>query len=130
MPMSNRMNSVDQTEDLKAFERRLMEYITYLQPSTSRWRMLLIAVSICTATGAWLWLMDPNTSREPFLHSLWLHPFFTLSSLCLIVLFFVGIHKRVVAPSIIVGRLQSVLEDYNMSCDESGRLILRPRPDN
>nr|CAB3231973.1 nuclear envelope phosphatase-regulatory subunit 1-like [Phallusia mammillata] len=125
-----KMNSVDQTEDLKAFERRIMEYISFLQPSTSRWRIILIIVSVCTATGAWLWLMDPNTSREPFLKSLWLHPFFTFSSVILILLFFAGIHKRIVAPSIIVGRLQTVLEDYNMSCDESGRLILRPRPEN
>uniref|UniRef100_H2ZIX7 Nuclear envelope phosphatase-regulatory subunit 1 n=1 Tax=Ciona savignyi TaxID=51511 RepID=H2ZIX7_CIOSA len=124
------MNSVEQTEDLKAFERRIMEYIAYLQPSTSRWRIVLIIVSVCTATGAWLWLMDPNTSRNPFLYSLWQHPFFTISSLILIFLFFAGIHKRVVAPSIIVGRLQTVLDDYNMSCDESGRLILKPRPDN
>ncbi|XP_002131237.1 nuclear envelope phosphatase-regulatory subunit 1-like [Ciona intestinalis] len=124
------MNSIEQTEDLKAFERRIMEYISYLQPSTSRWRIVLIIVSVCTATGAWLWLMDPNTSRNPFLSSLWQHPFFTISSVTLILLFFAGIHKRVVAPSIIVGRLQTVLEDYNMSCDESGRLILKPRPDN
>jgi len=123
------MNSVDQTEDLKAFERRIMEYISFLQPATARWRIILIVTSVCTASGAWLWLMDPETSREPFLKSLWQHPFFTISSLVLILLFFAGIHKRVVAPSIVIGRLQTVLEDYNMSCDESGRLILRPRPE-
>lgn len=120
-------NIQDQRDDLKAFEKRVMECISHMQPSTSRWRMVLVIVSACTAVGAWLWLVDPNTSREPFLNSLWQHPFFTISSLALILLFFAGIHKRVVAPSIIAGRLQTVLDDFNMSCDETGRLILRPR---
>ncbi|XP_039255883.1 nuclear envelope phosphatase-regulatory subunit 1-like [Styela clava] len=123
-------NIADQRDDLKAFERRIMECITHMQPSTSRWRMVLVIISVCTAIGAWLWLVDPNTSREPFLHSLWQHPFFTLSSAVLILLFFAGIHKRVVAPSIIAGRLQTVLDDFNMSCDETGRLILRPRTES
>lgn len=92
--------------------------------------MVLVIVSTCTAVGAWLWLVDPSTSREPFLSSLWQHPFFTLSSFVLILLFFGGIHKRVVAPSIIAGRLQTVLDDFNMSCDETGRLILRPRTES
>ncbi|XP_060041571.1 nuclear envelope phosphatase-regulatory subunit 1 isoform X2 [Erinaceus europaeus] len=32
------MNSLEQAEDLKAFERRLTEYIHCLQPATGRWR--------------------------------------------------------------------------------------------
>ncbi|XP_032280341.1 nuclear envelope phosphatase-regulatory subunit 1 isoform X2 [Phoca vitulina] len=57
------MNSLEQAEDLKAFERRLTEYIHCLQPATGRWRMLLIVVSVCTATGAWNWLIDPETQK-------------------------------------------------------------------
>ncbi|RLW01197.1 hypothetical protein DV515_00008264 [Chloebia gouldiae] len=57
------MNSLDQAEDLKAFERRLTEYIACLQPATGRWRMILIVVSVCTATGAWNWLIDPETQK-------------------------------------------------------------------
>lgn len=34
-----------------------------------------------------------------FFSSLWNHPFFTISCITLIALFFAGIHKRVVAPS-------------------------------
>lgn len=45
-------------------------------------------------------------------------------------LFLTGIHKRVVAPSIITQRTRVVLADFNMSCDETGKLILRPRPSN
>nr|KAF6285452.1 CTD nuclear envelope phosphatase 1 regulatory subunit 1 [Myotis myotis] len=60
------MNSLEQAEDLKAFERRLTEYIHCLQPATGRWRMLLIVVSVCTATGAWNWLIDPETQKLSF----------------------------------------------------------------
>lgn len=114
--------------DLKAFERRLTEYIHCLQPATGRWRMLLIVVSVCTATGAWNWLIDPETQKVSFFTSLWNHPFFTISCITLIGLFFAGIHKRVVAPSIIAARCRTVLAEYNMSCDDTGKLILKPRP--
>ncbi|XP_017596317.1 PREDICTED: LOW QUALITY PROTEIN: nuclear envelope phosphatase-regulatory subunit 1, partial [Corvus brachyrhynchos] len=104
--------------DLKAFERRLTEYIACLQPATGRWRMILIVVSVCTATGAWNWLIDPETQKVSFFTSLWNHPFFTISCITLIGLFFAGIHKRVVAPSIIAARCRTVLAEYNMSCDD------------
>ncbi|XP_029464362.1 nuclear envelope phosphatase-regulatory subunit 1 isoform X1 [Rhinatrema bivittatum] len=143
------MNSLEQAEDLKAFERRLTEYISCLQPATGRWRMILIVVSVCTATGAWNWLIDPETQKVSFFTSLWNHPFFTISCITLIGLFFAGIHKRVVAPSIIAARCRTVLAEYNMSCDDvsirrstlststertqllvfgTGKLILKPRP--
>ncbi|XP_018962419.1 nuclear envelope phosphatase-regulatory subunit 1-like [Cyprinus carpio] len=122
------MNSLEQAEDLKAFERRLTEYVSCLQPATGRWRMILIVVSVCTATGAWNWLIDPDTQKVSFFSSLWNHPFFTISCVTLIGLFFAGIHKRVVAPSIIAARCRTVLAEYNMSCDDTGKLILKPRP--
>ncbi|CAM4525340.1 unnamed protein product [Leuciscus chuanchicus] len=114
--------------NLKAFERRLTEYVSCLQPATGRWRMILIVVSVCTATGAWNWLIDPDTQKVSFFSSLWNHPFFTISCVTLIGLFFAGIHKRVVAPSIIAARCRTVLAEYNMSCDDTGKLILKPRP--
>ncbi|XP_077993596.1 nuclear envelope phosphatase-regulatory subunit 1-like [Glandiceps talaboti] len=120
--------SLEQAEDLKSFERRLTEYIAFLGPATRRSRIILIVVSVCTATGAWTWLFDPMTSQVAFIHSLWNHPFFTISCITLIVLFLGGIHKRVVAPSIITARVRTVLQDYNMSCDDTGKLILKPRP--
>ncbi|GIX85127.1 nuclear envelope phosphatase-regulatory subunit 1 [Caerostris darwini] len=115
-------------EDLKAFERRLVEVIGYYQPQTKRWRVMFAVVSLCTAIGAWQWLMDPLTSQVGFFQSLFNHLFFTISSAILILLFIMGIHRRVVAPSIIVSRVRQVLADFNMSCDDNGRLILKPRP--
>ena len=45
--------------------------------------VLLVAISICTAVGAWQWLVDPETMQVSFLQSLYNHLFFTLSSLSL-----------------------------------------------
>lgn len=120
--------SAEQTEDLKAFERRLTEVIDKLQPTARIWRLLLILVSVLTAVGAWTWLWDPQTTQVPLSHSLLNHPFFAISCIVLIILFLFGIHKRVVAPSIIASRCRQVLADYNMSCDDTGKLILKPRP--
>ncbi|CAO1299599.1 unnamed protein product [Diamesa serratosioi] len=115
-------------EDLKAFERRLTEVIAALQPSTLRWRILLSIVSITTAMTAWYWLVDPRTSVVPLLESLFNHFIFTIAAIILIALFFYGIHKLVIAPQIITLRTRTVLNDFNMSCDDSGKLILKPRP--
>lgn len=41
----------------------------------------------------------PVVLQVSFFSSLWNHPFFTISCVTLIALFFAGIHKRVVAPS-------------------------------
>lgn len=120
--------SFEQTEDLKAFERRLTEVINQLQPVAVRWRVFLVVVALCTVSGAWSWLTDPETIRVSFVQSLYNHPFFAISCLILFLLFLLGIHKRVVAPSIIASRCRHVLSDYNMSCDDTGKLILRPRP--
>lgn len=122
--------SLEQTacEDLKAFERRLTEVIACLQPATFRWRILLAIISTCTAVGAWYWLTDPHTSDVSFAQSLLNHPFFTTSSIILVILLISGIHKRVIAPSIITARTRIVLTDFNMSCDDTGKLILKPRP--
>ncbi|XP_075162331.1 CTD nuclear envelope phosphatase 1 regulatory subunit 2 isoform X1 [Haematobia irritans] len=139
-------------EDLKAFERRLTEVVSSYKPSTVRWRsknydpspkynnhicfffiidaVVLAVISLCTAIGAWYWLRDPRTSVVPLTESLLIHPVFTFATLTLIVLFLFGIHKLVCAPQIITNRMRQVLSDFNMSCDDTGKLILKPRPNN
>ncbi|XP_005184706.1 nuclear envelope phosphatase-regulatory subunit 1 homolog [Musca domestica] len=117
-------------EDLKAFERRLTEVVSSYRPSTVRWRIVLAVISLCTAIGAWYWLRDPRTSVVPLTESLLIHPVFTFATLTLLVLFVFGIHKLVIAPQIITSRMRSVLGDFNMSCDDTGKLILKPRPNN
>ena len=115
-------------EDLKAVERRLTEVIGWMQPGAGRWRLVLVVSSVATMVGAWLWLSDPATMEVRFVESLYNHSFFSASLLLLLALFLAGIHKRVVAPSIIASRCRATLADFNMSCDDSGRLILKPRP--
>lgn len=117
-------------EDLKAFERRLTEVVSSYGPTTLRWRVVLATISICTAIGAFYWLRDPRTSIVPLLESLLLHPIFTFATLMLVILFVMGIHKLVFAPKIITTRMRTVLNDFNMSCDDTGKLILKPRPNN
>ncbi|VEN45786.1 unnamed protein product, partial [Callosobruchus maculatus] len=120
-------------------------------PSTTRWRskycdfsstnngkiykqcifaVVLVAVSICVATGASQWILDPETRVVSLSHSLSNHPFFILSTIILITILLLGVHKRVIAASIITSRTREVLGDFNMSCDDTGKLILRPRPTN
>ncbi|EDV40629.1 uncharacterized protein Dana_GF10599, isoform A [Drosophila ananassae] len=117
-------------EDLKAFERRLTEVVSSYRPSTFRWRIVLSAMSMCTAISAWYWLRDPRTVSVPLTESLWIHPVFTIATLTLIVLFILGIQKLVIAPQIITSRTRTVLGDFNMSCDDTGKLILKPRQSN
>ncbi|XP_052872480.1 nuclear envelope phosphatase-regulatory subunit 1 homolog [Anopheles cruzii] len=117
-------------EDLKAFERRLTEVIACLQPPTLRWRLLLGVISLVTFVGAFYWLTDPRTSIVPLIESLLNHSVFTISTIILLLLFVFGIHKLVIAPQIITLRTRNVLAEFNMSCDETGKLIVRPRPTN
>ena len=111
-------------EDLKAFERRLTEILACYQPQTNRWRIVLLLIALSTSITAFQWLIDPQTERVSFLESLHNHWFFSLNCFGLIILLMFGIHRRVVAPAIIVSRIRSVLENFNMSCDHQGRLVL------
>ncbi|XP_041774448.1 nuclear envelope phosphatase-regulatory subunit 1 homolog [Anopheles merus] len=124
------MSPSETCEDLKAFERRLTEVIACLQPPTLRWRLLLGVTALVTCVSAFYWLTDPRTSVVPLVDSLLNHGIFTISTLFLLVLFMFGIHKLVIAPQIITSRTRNVLAEFNMSCDETGKLIVRPRPTN
>ncbi|XP_046843359.1 nuclear envelope phosphatase-regulatory subunit 1-like [Xenia sp. Carnegie-2017] len=125
--MSSQLDHIGVTEDLKAFERRLTEYVSGLHPKAIRWR-IIFAISTCsTIASAWIWMSDESTSNLTLIESLWNHQFFTINLVVLALLFLFGIHKRIREPQTIIKRCRLVLEDYNMSCDEKGRLILRPQ---
>ncbi|KAF8570723.1 hypothetical protein P879_05326 [Paragonimus westermani] len=116
------------TEDLKAFERRLREIINGLHPKARLWRIILVMVTLVFLTTAYLWLTDSTTYQVGFLNSLKRHPQFVFSVATLTVLFLMGAHKKVILPSIIAYRSRLILAEYNMTCDNSGKLILRPKP--
>ena len=70
---------------------------------------------------------DPATASVSFLTSLYLHPWFSLSALTMLLLFLAGVHRRVIGTSILVSRTREVLFDFSMDCDDNGKLILKPR---
>uniref|UniRef100_A0A803TY23 Nuclear envelope phosphatase-regulatory subunit 1 n=1 Tax=Anolis carolinensis TaxID=28377 RepID=A0A803TY23_ANOCA len=71
--------------------------------------IILIVVSVCTVMVAWNWLLDLETQKKVYVFtSLLNYPFFTISCITLIGLFFAGIHKRVVVPSIMLNRLSRI----------------------
>ncbi|RTG84129.1 uncharacterized protein DC041_0007482 [Schistosoma bovis] len=121
-------NPNEPTEDLKAFERRLREIINGLGPKAYKWRVVLSVAVLILLCSSYCWLIDPVTYQAGFIGSLKKHPEFVCSILFLMVLFFMGAHKKVVLPSIIAHRSRVVLAEYNMACDNSGKLILRPKP--
>ena len=136
---------MDQADDLKAFERRMMEIVSSLQPSIWRWRVILLILIVATSFAFYAFLTaqssstsspvnnQPSSDSQTFLSSLYSSFFraqiyFFLSLSLLIFAFFFGIHRKIFSSSIIIARFRYILADYNMSCDSDGRLILRPRP--
>ena len=82
--------------DLKAFERRLMETISYQRPKEVLWRTVLIGNLFITMTTSYWWLADSTNNDVTFFESLQEHYFFSLSCLALILMLLFGIHKRVI----------------------------------
>lgn len=63
---------------------------------------LLLAINLNCGNESFVikfMMFVPVVLQVSFFSSLWNHPFFTISCVTLIALFFAGIHKRVVAPS-------------------------------
>jgi hypothetical protein len=133
---------MDQADDLKAFERRMIEIVSSLQPSIWRWRVILFILVIVTLLTCYALITDDppiklptvnKSSDNSFLYSLYSHLFrkhiyFSVSFSLLIFAFLFGIHRKMFSSSIIIARFRYILADYNMSCDTDGRLILKPRP--
>lgn len=115
--------------DLHSFENRLVEIIQNFESKTKRWRWIFTLSLVLTIITAAHWLIDVETVKCSLWQSLYNHYWFTISCLILISLFlFYGIHKRVTQQDIIVNRIRYVVGQFNMGCDNQGRLILMPRP--
>lgn len=84
--------------------------------------MLLREEPVCT--GAWNQIIDPKTLKAPPSHSYGILHFCTISSFTLIVL--CGILKRVATLSLTGVQCQTVVTEYNASCDDRGKLIWKP----
>ena len=138
-------NQSEQADNLKAFERRIIEIVSSLQPSIWRWRMILLILVFFTLMTFYILITDfsfsstttisPNDrSTEPTKYSQMISKIFrkeisfSISLALLIFAFLFGIHRKIFASSIIVSRFRYVLRDYSMSRDSKGRLIIKARP--
>lgn len=133
---------MDQADDLKAFERRMIEIVSSLQPSIWRWRVILFILVVVTLLTFYALITDDSSSTSSlvnqssdnsFLSTIYSHLFckkiyFSISISFLIFAFLFGIHRKMFSSSIIIARFRYILADYNMSCDSDGRLIIKPRP--
>ena len=151
--LRRRMNPTEQADDLKAFERRMIEIVASLQPSIWRWRIILLILVLITLMTFYILLTDFSFSsssirlstttttissddlpaKQTFVSQIIStifrkDIFFTMSFVLLIFAFLFGIHRKIFASSIIVSRFRYILADYNMSCDSKGHLIIKPRP--
>ncbi|KAL3317610.1 Nuclear envelope phosphatase-regulatory subunit 1 [Cichlidogyrus casuarinus] len=124
------VNPPEPTEDLKAFERRLREIVTGLNRQEKFWRIGVSLVLILWLFCLYFWLSDPSFPLEPFSVSLYNHPQFSFISLLLFFIIMAGGFRKMNLTSIVLERLVTVLDEYNMGCDKFGRLKLRPRPNS
>uniref|UniRef100_A0A1I7UL84 Transmembrane protein 188 n=1 Tax=Caenorhabditis tropicalis TaxID=1561998 RepID=A0A1I7UL84_9PELO len=119
-------------EDLKFFEKRLTEVITYMGPSSTRWRVLvtivIFAVIIGVTASKYLATEKWEYFQVPIIDMLIsTHLDFTLCVVVGLLLFGVlGVHRRIVAPTIIARRCREALSPFSLSCDHNGKLIVRP----
>ncbi|XP_062501501.1 nuclear envelope phosphatase-regulatory subunit 1-like [Corticium candelabrum] len=116
--------SADPAEDLRAFEQRLVDCVAALQPEAFKWKVLLIVLIVWNVMTGLGWLVDANGNMG-FLESLWHHKAFSCGLILLFVLLVTNQYQKALAPQIVMARCRSVLKEYNMSCDENGRLILK-----
>ena len=72
------------------------------------------------------WLSDPGIYKQSFFDSLCEHPFF-IANFCIMILliFSCGIHQRIVMNEILIQRIRSVIQEYNLDCDQTGKLSLK-----
>ena len=129
---------MDQAEDLRAFERRMVEIVSSLQPSIRLWRLTLSILVLITSTTFYYLIKslifssssssaaDVKTENSSYFFRI--EVYCLISSCLLICAFLFGIHRKIFASNTIVSRFRYVLTDYNMSCDDRGRLMIRPRP--
>lgn len=123
--MSSFSHSEDQeTEDLKAFERRLEELATATRPRPFRWRLVIGTIFACTAISACHWLQDVRESKSILLRSLSSRGALGLSLATVVVLIFYGVkHAGKRQPSAYVGQTRDTLALFQLRCDNDGHLL-------
>uniref|UniRef100_A0A1I7Y5S9 Transmembrane protein 188 n=1 Tax=Steinernema glaseri TaxID=37863 RepID=A0A1I7Y5S9_9BILA len=116
-------------DDLKFFERRLTEVMEHMQPTASFFLFVILSTFFAVIYLGYLCFSDPNITMISFYELLEAQKLCTVGVAGMVlVITILGVHKRVVAPRIIVDRVKTVLVDFCLSCDEEGKLIIKPTP--
>ena len=119
---------MDQVDDLNAFERRMIEIVSSIQPVVWRWRLLLSFLILTTLLTFSTLIWAVPTNYLSFVSLVYRRDIgFCLSFSLLIIAVLAGAHRKIFARSVILARSRDVLADYNISCDSRGRLILKTR---
>ncbi|CAI5438153.1 unnamed protein product [Caenorhabditis angaria] len=117
-------------EDLKFFEKRLTEVINYMGPTCTRWRIsvAIVVVAVVIGVTGTKWMTNTEVETMTLSHFLLTaHLDFTVCIVVAVLLFGVfGVHRRVVAPTIIARRCRDALSPFSLSCDHNGKLIVKP----
>lgn len=117
----------EQTEDLKAFEQRLIECVSHSKTRTKKWKALFMVMMSWLVFSLCLWWVD-DTEYSGYVEMMKGNKNLTLSCMVSFLLYLFGILDKCNASRIITSRCRRVLVDYNMSCDEQGKLILKRKP--
>ena len=117
-------------DDLRAFERRITKTVEYLEPKSYRWRILLFISVLFVVISGYNFITGIKLDRDfSILSTLYNDKVFIFALLFLLLLIITGAHKRANTSAIILSRNRQVLLDYNLSCNEKGKLIIKPKAD-
>lgn len=122
-PAARTMNR-EQTEDLKAFEQRLMDCVAHVKRKSIKWKGLVVVVLLWVGLSIWGWWADTSEYKN-YLEMLSSNKSLCVSLVLLFLIYILGFFDRHNAAHIITSRCKSVLHDFNMSCNDQGKLILK-----
>lgn len=116
--------------DLRAFERRITKAVQYLEPKSYRWRILLFLSIMFVLLSGYSFITNIQLDKDfSVALALYENKIFALALFFLGLLVFTGAHKRANTSAIILARNRQVLLEYNLSCNEKGKLIIKPSKD-
>lgn len=114
--------------DMKAFERRITKAVQYLEPKSYRWRILLVLSVTFVVISGYSFItniqLDQNFS---IISALYENKVFAIALFFLGLLVVTGAHKRANTSAIILARNRQVLLEYNLSCNDKGKMIIKPQ---
>ena len=116
--------------DLQAFERRITKAVQYLEPKSYRWRILLTLSVLFVLVSGYSFITNIQLGSDfSVIMALYENKIFGLALVFLGLLVVTGAHKRANTSAIVLARNRLVLLEYNLSCNDKGKLIIKPSKD-